>query len=90
MYQWVSSEIWLILAIISLYIFFKAIDYQSRWNSRRNILIVLSIPVAILQLIISALESIYQTKITDGFLLDILIIYGVIYLLYIYYNGIKK
>lgn len=91
MYQWVSSEVWLLFSIAALYVyFFKAIDYKCRWNSTRNFFIVISIPIAILQFCISLLELFYQKKILNGILFNTLMIYGAFYLSCVFYKGVKN
>ena len=85
MHTWISSETWLLLAIVSLIIFFtRGIDYSKPWFSERNIGIMLLIPISILQLVISSFDVFF---IFDDFkekLTNILNVYGVFFFGYIF------
>lgn len=91
MYTWVSSESWLLLGIVSLILFlWKGIDYSQEILSPRNRILVFLIPMSVLQILISYLEisSLYVGL--QNTLTNILMIYGTIFVGYIFYLGYKN
>lgn len=91
MYTWVSSEIWLILAVISLIIFLtKGIDYNQNVFLKRNRMIVMLVPVSICQLIVSFCEIFGICPILRKDIIHILTIYAIVVCGYIFYDNIKN
>lgn len=91
MYTWVTSEAWFLLSIISLLMFiFKGLDYSKSLFVSKNRFISMLIPISVLQFFISCIEITGYCKEYRDMLVDILLIYGCSFIIYIYYSGIKK
>ena len=91
MYTWVLSEAWLLLGIVSLILFlWKGIDYSQEILSPRNRIIVFLVPMSAIQIAISYLEIDGVYADLQNMLTNILMIYGTMFVVYIFYLGYKN
>lgn len=86
MYTWVPSEAWLLIGILTLFLFlWKGIDYSQGILSPRNRVIAPLIPISVCQIAISFFEIKGIHIELQNLLTNILILYGVLFFIYIYY-----
>lgn len=89
MYQWVSSDIWLILGVISLILYLtKGINYKESITSKRNRIFCWAIGISIFQIAISVIETF--NIFTDCYEYIIKYIYGIWFSICLLYINWRK
>ena len=88
MYQCVSSDIWLILGVISLILYItKWINYKERITSKRNRIFCWAIGISIFQIALSAIETFDIFTNYYKYIFDTFMAYGFLFVCYILIGG---
>lgn len=88
MYQWVSSDIWLILAVISLILYVtKGINYKESVMSKRNRIFCLAIGISIFQIALSVIEIFDVFTNYYEYIFNTFMAYGFLFVCYILIGG---
>lgn len=88
MYQWVSSDIWLILGVISLILYLrKGINYKEGITSKRNRIFCWAIGISIFQIALSAIETFDIFTNYREYIFNTFMAYGFLFVCYILIGG---
>lgn len=89
MYSWVTQELWFVLSILGLIVFFKKFNYNESVFSEYNKLLTLFIPVFVLMLIGSSMALVGSEKTYIKLHNNICLYYGIVVIGFVMYWGWK-
>lgn len=88
MYQWVSSDVWLSLGVISLMLYVtKGINYKESITSKRNRIFCWAIGISIFQIALSVIETFNIFINCYKYIFNTFMVYGFLFVCYILIGG---